>query len=48
MGAFVVGESATVMAGYMSEITAKLLIFIVIIVVIRFRPQGLFFSKDKR
>ncbi|MGE1062917.1 urea ABC transporter permease subunit UrtB [Megasphaera paucivorans] len=48
MGSFVVSESSTVMAGYMSEITAKLLIFIVIIGVIRFRPQGLFFNKDKR
>ena len=32
----------------MSLVTAKLLIFVVIIVVIRFKPQGLFSAKDKR
>ena len=41
-------ESSTLMAGYMSEITAKLLIFVVIIVLIRFKPQGLFASKERR
>ncbi|MDQ0203203.1 urea ABC transporter permease subunit UrtB [Pectinatus haikarae] len=48
LGSFVISESSTVMAGYMSEITAKLLIFIIIIIIIRFKPQGLFFAKDKR
>ncbi len=47
-GSFVISESSTLMAGYMSEITAKLLIFIVIIVLIRFKPQGLFASKERR
>lgn len=47
-GSFVISESSTLMAGYMSEITAKLLIFVVIIVLIRFKPQGLFASKERR
>jgi len=47
-GSFVISETSTVMAGYMSEITAKLLVFVLIIVLIRFRPQGLFFARDKR
>ncbi len=47
-GSFVISESSTVMAGYMSEITARLLIFIVIIVLIRVKPQGLFSAKEKR
>ena len=45
---FVINESITIMSGYMSQIVSKLLIFVVIIVVIRFRPNGLFSSKEKR
>ena len=44
----VISESSTVIAGYMTEISAKLLVFIFIIIIIRFRPQGLFFNKNKR
>lgn len=47
-GAAVIEESISVMAGYMSLVASKLLIFIVIIILIRFRPQGLFSPKDKR
>ena len=47
-GSLVISETSTVMAGYMSEITAKLLVFVLIIILIRFRPQGLFFARDKR
>ncbi len=47
-GAAVISESVTLMAGYMSETTAKLLVFVVIIVLIRFKPQGLFSSKERR
>jgi urea transport system permease protein len=36
------------MSGYMSQIVSKLLIFVVIIIVVRFRPNGLFASKEKR
>lgn len=45
---FVINESITVMSGYMSQITSRLLIFVVIIVIVRFRPQGLFVSRQKR
>jgi urea transport system permease protein len=45
---FVINESITLMSGYMSQITSKLLIFIVIIIIIRFKPNGLFSSKEKR
>ncbi len=46
--AFVINESITLMSGYMSQVISKLLIFVVIIVVVRFRPNGLFSSKEKR
>lgn len=45
---FVINESITVMSGYMSQVVSKLLIFVVIIVIVRFRPNGLFSSKEKR
>lgn len=45
---FVINESITLMSGYMSQIVSKLLIFVVIIVIVRFRPNGLFSSKEKR
>lgn len=44
----VIKESESAMAGCMSLVTAKLLIFIVIIVLIRFKPHGLFAPKDRR
>lgn len=45
---FVINESITLMSGYMSQVVSKLLIFVVIIVIVRFRPNGLFSSKEKR
>lgn len=44
----IISESSTVLAGYMTEISAKLIVFMAIIVIIRFKPQGLFFNKNKR
>lgn len=44
----VINESVTLMAGYISEITAKLLVFVLIIVLIRFKPEGLFSNKERR
>lgn len=43
----VISESVTLMAGYMSEITAKVLVFLIIIVLIRFKPEGLFASEKR-
>lgn len=47
-GSTVISEGQTLMAGYMNETTARLIIFAIIIVLIRFRPQGLFSSKERR
>jgi len=47
-GAAVIQEAVSLMASFMSLVTSKLLIFVVIIVLIRFKPQGLFAPKDKR
>ncbi|MFI3228196.1 MAG: urea ABC transporter permease subunit UrtB [Clostridia bacterium] len=47
-GSFVIEESTSAMSSAMSMVNAKLLIFIIIIVLIRFKPQGLFTAKDKR
>lgn len=47
-GSFVIEESTSVMTSFMSMVNAKLLIFIIIIILIRFKPQGLFALKDKR
>lgn len=47
-GSAVIQEAISVMASFMSLVTAKLLIFVVIIILIRFKPQGLFSARDKR
>ena len=47
-GSVVIEEAVSIMASFMSLVSAKLIIFIVIIVLIRFKPQGLFSAKDKR
>lgn len=46
--AYVIGESVTLMAGYISEVIAKILVFLLCIIIIRFRPEGLFTVKDRR
>lgn len=46
--AYLIGESVTLMAGYISEVIAKVLVFLLCIVIIRFRPEGLFAVKDRR
>lgn len=43
----VISESVTAMAGFMSEITAKILVFFIIIILIRFKPEGLFTSERR-
>lgn len=42
-----IGESTSLIGGYTNSVLAKLLIFIVIIVLIRIRPEGIF-VKEKR
>jgi len=45
---FVISESVTLASGYISEITAKILVFMLIIILIRFKPEGLFALKERR
>lgn len=47
-GSVVIEESIAAMSTGMSLVTAKLLVFLVLILLIRFRPQGLFAPKDRR
>lgn len=47
-GSFVVREVEAVFAGFINVTTAKLIVFVLIIVLIRIRPDGLLASKDKR
>lgn len=47
-GSAIIEETTAAIASFTSLVTARLLIFLVIIVLIRFKPQGLFSSKDRR
>lgn len=47
-GAYIIGESVTLMAGYISEVIAKILVFVLCIIIIRFKPEGIFTPKDRR
>lgn len=42
-----IGESITVLSGFSDEVSAKLIIFLIVIVLIRFKPEGLF-TKERR
>ena len=42
-----IGESITVLSGFSDEVSAKLIIFLIVIVLIRFKPEGLF-KKERR
>jgi urea transport system permease protein len=46
-GAGIVGEARTIIGGLSSAVTAKILVFLIIIVLIRIKPQGLF-AKERR
>ena len=43
----IIGEGRTVTAGFLNDTWAKILLFIIVIVIIRFRPEGLF-VKERR
>lgn len=47
LSSVLIGESITVLSGFSNEINAKLLVFIIVIILIRFKPQGLF-TKERR
>ena len=47
VSSFIIGEGRTVTAGFLNETWAKIIIFIIVIVLIRFKPEGLF-TKERR
>lgn len=47
LGSGIVGESRTIIAGFSNEVFAKILVFLIIIVIIRFKPEGLF-ARERR
>ncbi len=47
LGSGIVGESRTILAGFSNEVFAKILVFLIIIVIIRFKPEGLF-ARERR
>lgn len=47
VSAGIIGESITVLGGYWNDVGAKILVFFIIIILIRFKPEGLF-AKEKR
>lgn len=47
VSSFIIGEGRTVTAGFLNETWAKIIIFMIVIVLIRFKPEGLF-TKERR
>lgn len=47
VSSFIIGEGRTVTAGFLNETWAKIIIFMIVIVIIRFKPEGLF-TKERR
>lgn len=47
LGSILIGESVTILGGIGNEISAKILVFLIIIIIIRFKPEGLF-STERR
>lgn len=43
----IIGESITILGGYWNDVGAKILVFFIIIILIRFKPEGLF-AKERR
>ncbi len=47
LSSVLIGESITVLSNFSDEISAKLLIFAIVIVLIRIKPEGLF-TRERR
>jgi len=47
LGSFIIGESRTLIGGISTAVTAKILVFLMIIVIIRIKPHGLFAKKGR-
>lgn len=42
MGSLIIGRTRTILSGLTNTVTAKIFVFMMIIVLIRFKPGGLF------
>lgn len=47
ISATIIGESTNILGGYISQVLAKVIVLFGIVIILRFRPQGLF-SKESR
>ena len=47
LSSLLIGESTSILGGFWNEVDAKILVFLIVVVLIRFRPDGLF-RKEKR
>lgn len=47
LGSFIIGEFRTIVGGISTAVTAKILVFLLIIIIIRFKPYGLFTKKGR-
>lgn len=47
IGSLLVGESTALLGGISNDVLASILVFLIIIAVIRFKPEGLF-AKERR
>lgn len=47
LGSAIIGETRTILSGLSNTVTAKILVFLMIIIIIRFKPGGLF-AKERR
>lgn len=47
IGSGIVGEMRTIIGGFTSTVAAKIIVFLIIILIIRFRPEGLF-ARERR
>ena len=47
LGSLIIGETRTILSGLTNTVTAKIFVFMMIIVLIRFKPGGLF-ARERR
>lgn len=47
LSSLLIGQSTSLLGGVWNEVNAKMLVFLIVVVIIRFRPDGLF-RKERR
>ncbi|MDR3271168.1 MAG: urea ABC transporter permease subunit UrtB [Peptococcaceae bacterium] len=47
LGSVIIGEMRTVLGGFTNTVMAKIIVFVIIIIVIRFKPEGLFVTERR-